>query len=51
MKVVVHSSSLIFAVLSIVLNVPITRVRRKPVGREDSLGRRESPRVPARVGG
>jgi hypothetical protein len=34
MKVVVQSSSLIFTVLSIILNVPITRVKRKPVGRE-----------------
>jgi hypothetical protein len=30
MKVVVQSSSLIFAVLSILFNVPITRVKRKP---------------------
>jgi hypothetical protein len=30
MKVVVQSSSLIFTVLSIVLNVPITKVKRKP---------------------
>ncbi len=51
MKVVVHSSSLIFAVLSIVLNVPITRVKRKPVGREDSLRRPESRPVTARAGG
>jgi hypothetical protein len=34
MKVVVQSSSLVFTVLSIVLNVPITRVKRKPAGRE-----------------
>jgi hypothetical protein len=34
MKVVVQSSSLIFTVLSIILNVPITRVKRKPPGRE-----------------
>ena len=34
MKVVVQSSSLIFTLLSIILNVPIARVRRKPVGRE-----------------
>ncbi len=51
MKVVVQSSSLVFAVLSIVMNVPITRVKRKPVGREDSLRRKESQPVPARVGG
>lgn len=34
MKVVVQSSSLIFTLLSIMLNVPITRVKRKPVGQE-----------------
>jgi hypothetical protein len=34
MKVVVQSLSLIFTVLSIILNVPITRVKRKPVGRD-----------------
>jgi hypothetical protein len=33
MKVVVQSSSLLFTLLSIILNVPITRVKRKPVGR------------------
>jgi hypothetical protein len=38
MKVVVHSSSLIFTVLSILLNVPITRVKRKPERTEESLG-------------
>ena len=30
MKVVVQSSSLLFTVLSILLQVPITRVKRKP---------------------
>jgi len=30
MKVVVQSSSLLFTLLSILLNVPITRVKRKP---------------------
>jgi len=30
MKVVVQSSSLLFTVLSILFNVPITRVKRKP---------------------
>jgi hypothetical protein len=30
MKVVLRSSSLLFTVLSIVLNAPITRVKRKP---------------------
>jgi hypothetical protein len=34
MKVVVQSSSLFFTLLSIILNVPITRVQRKPAGRE-----------------
>jgi len=37
MKVVVQSSSLIFTLLSIILNVPITRVKRKPAGREETL--------------
>jgi hypothetical protein len=37
MKVVVQSSSLIFTMLSIVLNVPIVRVKRKPVGRQTTL--------------
>ena len=41
MKVVVQSSSLIFTLLSIVLNVPITRVKRKPVGREETRRERE----------
>ncbi len=36
MKVVVQSSSLIFTLLSIILNVPITRVQRKPDGREET---------------
>jgi hypothetical protein len=36
MKVVVQSSSLIFTLLSIVLNVPIARVKRRPDGREES---------------
>ncbi len=38
MKVVVQSSSLIFTVLSILLNVPITRVKRKPERTEEPLG-------------
>lgn len=38
MKVVVQSSSLIFTVLSILLNVPITRVKRKPGRTEEPLG-------------
>ncbi len=37
MKVVVQSSSLVFTLLSIILNVPITRVKRKPVGRVTAL--------------
>ena len=45
MKVVVQSSSLIFTLLSIILNVPITRVKRKPVGRE------ETRRQPSRATG
>jgi hypothetical protein len=45
MKVVVQSSSLLFTLLSIILNVPIQRVKRKPVGRE------ESKREPARLTG
>jgi hypothetical protein len=36
MKVVVQSSSLIFTLLSIILNVPITRVQRKPDAREET---------------
>jgi len=40
MKIVVQSSSLIFTLLSIILNVPISRVRRKPAGRE--VTRRET---------
>jgi hypothetical protein len=35
MKVVVQSSSVIFTVLSILLNVPITRVKRKPERAEE----------------
>jgi hypothetical protein len=38
---------LIFTLLSIILNVPITRVKRKPVGREET--RREPSREPASV--
>jgi hypothetical protein len=36
MKVVVQSSSLLFTLLSIILNVPITRVKRQPVDRDNS---------------
>lgn len=50
MKVVVQSSSLIFTLLSIILNVPITRVKRKPVGREETL-RKETLREPGRAAG
>lgn len=37
MKVVVQSSSLLFTVLSILLNVPITRVKRKPAASEEKV--------------
>jgi hypothetical protein len=37
MKVVVQSSSLLFTVLSILFNVPITRVKRKPERTEEQL--------------
>ena len=37
MKVVVQSSSLIFAVLSILFNVPITRVKRKPDATKEQI--------------
>ena len=43
MKVVVQSSSLIFTLLSIILNVPITRIKRKPAGLE------QTGREPSRV--
>jgi hypothetical protein len=36
MKVVVQSSSLIFTLLSIILNVPISRVKRKEADREET---------------
>jgi hypothetical protein len=44
MKVVVQSSSLLFTLLSILLNVPITRVKRKP-GRTEERERLESPKA------
>jgi hypothetical protein len=52
MKVVVHSSSLVFTLLSIVLNAPITKVKRKttePVPRRDSsiIGATEDSRFPS----
>jgi hypothetical protein len=37
MKVVVQSSSLIFTLLSIILNVPISRVKRKEAGQEETV--------------
>jgi len=43
MKVVVQSSSLFFTVLSIVLNVPITKVKRKP---RELSAKGESPKSP-----
>ncbi len=45
MKVVVQSSSLIFTLLSILLNVPITRVKRNPAAHE------ETGREPSRATG
>jgi hypothetical protein len=45
MKVVVQSSSLVFTLLSILLNVPITRVKRSPAGGE------ENSREPGRATG
>lgn len=36
MKVVIQSSSLVFTLLSILLNVPITRVKRKPARLEET---------------
>ena len=36
MKVVVQSSSLIFTLLSIILNVPITRVQRKSDSQDET---------------
>ena len=52
MKVVVQSSSLIFTVLSIVLNVPISKVKRKPPETENrregsKSGNSEESRFPA----
>jgi len=38
MKVVVQSSSLVFTLLSIILNVPITRVKRRPDARVETRG-------------
>jgi len=51
MKVVVQSSSLFFTVLSIVLNVPITRVKRKPVGRAETVRQTKTQPAAARVSG
>jgi len=42
---VVQSSSLVFTLLSILLNVPITRVKRNPAGGE------ETGREPSRATG
>jgi hypothetical protein len=47
MKVVVQSSSLLFTLLSIIFNVPITRVKRAPAERDGT--RRELRRQPAGV--
>jgi hypothetical protein len=51
MKVVVRSSSLLFTLLSIVLHVPIQRVKRRgaesaPAAGRDSSRAAEIPRVP-----
>ena len=46
MKVVVRSSSLAFTLLSIILNVPISRVKQKPGGSESNgAGSEEHPRT------
>ena len=47
MKVVVQSSSLLFTLLSIIFNVPITRVKRAPADRDET--RREARRQPVGV--
>jgi hypothetical protein len=48
MKVVVQSSSLFFTVLSILLNVPITRVKRKPDRTEEQVeAPKGAPKLPA----
>jgi hypothetical protein len=46
MKVVVQSSSLFFTLLSIIFNVPITRVQRTPREREEEA-RQDSNQVTA----
>lgn len=43
MKVVLRSSSLLFTVLSIILNAPIARVKRRPSGAV-KMPVREEPR-------
>ena len=45
MKVVVQSSSLLFTVLSILFNVPITRVKRKPEPPEEPLEESKAARA------
>jgi hypothetical protein len=47
MKVVVQSSSLLFTLLSIIFNVPITRVKRAPADQDRT--RREIRRQPVGV--
>lgn len=44
MKVVVRSSSLLFTLLSIILHVPIQRVKRSTAGDESAAGK-DSKRV------
>jgi hypothetical protein len=48
-KVVVRSSSLLFTVLSIIANAPITRVKYKPVDPVKKPVSREESRKPGEV--
>ncbi len=49
MKVVVRSSSLLFTVLSIIVNAPVTRVKCKPEDPVKKPVSREKSRDPAEV--
>ena len=49
MKVVVRSSSLLFTVLSIIANAPITRVKSAPEAPGKKPALREESRQPAQV--
>ena len=51
MKVVVRSSSLLFTVLSIIANAPITRVKCKPDGPVKKPASREESREPVEISG